>query len=516
MDALRRLRLVVIAVATLAAIAVPVPSALAAPVIGQPCPDSGYTGSTPSSDGQSASARPVILVHGWTGGRMSGTATQLQQMLGDRISTFTFDYSRWASHWATDVHIASCLADYVSSVSSAYRSAGGDGKVLMVAHSMGGLAIRYALDPRFAKNPVPAGTIASVVTLSTPYGGSPYGGSAFARFKEVAGHYLGGTDLPGTGAGDGGACLAEHSGSHVLPDACGGAFAPYYAAGVPVTQIAGSVSVNRTIFGFTAYSLPLGGDSIVPVSSSQGYLMGGPDATTPHGQHAFMGTDDCSIDQDVTRIVADPDIIAGLSKALAIEKLDTMTLDELDSNRLGPLEMAQDAFGLLADCSHIHISTDDAALQQVADALQTTLQQLSPGLPAGAVRLSDVRTDWSGDGPSGDPVSVRIGGRTEDQSTTQWMGCYDSPAWADYDLQGHTRLTGDLSLRDFAPTDLQVEVGVLVDGQVVKQFTLGQTPIPVDLRLPPGSQLRLQAQRVGGSCNSASEGDVVWGNGALA
>jgi pimeloyl-ACP methyl ester carboxylesterase len=414
MTALPRRRRLVVALAMLTAVTVPGPIASAAPIIGQSCPDGSYAGSTAPQQGQSGSRRPIILVHGWTGGAMSGTAAALNDGLGNRISTFTFDYSHWASHWATDAHIASCLADYISDVSTAYRSAGGDGKVLMVAHSMGGLAIRYALDARFAKHPVPAGTIAGVVSLSTPYGGSPFGGSAFARFKEVAGHYLGSADLPSAATGDGGACLAEHSGARPLPNSCGGVFAPYYPAGVTVTQIAGNVTIERKIFGFTAYSLPLGGDSIVPVPSSQGYLMSGPNAGTPRGQRTSTANDNCSIDQDVTRIVADANVISGLGKALAIEKLDSMTLDELNGNRLGPLEMAQDAFGLLGRCSHIHISTDAAAVQQVADALTMMLRALAvPAYrPYGNGRYDfscDVPADWppGREADNGDGLTVR-------------------------------------------------------------------------------------------------------------
>ena len=60
-----------------------------------------------------------------------------------------------------------------------------------------------------------------------------------------------------------------------------------------------------------------------------------------------------------------------------------------------------------------------------------------------------------------------------------------------------------------------MRVQVLVDGQSAAEYAVDADSSDVDLALPPGDVLRLEAQLSAGSCGSASEGYAVWGNGAL-
>src|ERR1044072_3922478 len=160
---------------------------------------------------------------------MTDAGRELARRLPGKINTFTFDYSHWAAYWAADAHIAPCLADYITKVSHAYSSAGGDGKVIVVAHSMGGLAIRYAMSKDSVAKPVPASVVPYVITLGTPQLGSPWGGTVASRLAEVLQHVSGHVLAAASGV-DGGKCLASHEKGAALPKGCGGG-APRAPAG---------------------------------------------------------------------------------------------------------------------------------------------------------------------------------------------------------------------------------------------------------------------------------------------
>ena len=66
---------------------------------------------------------------------------------------FLFDDKRYNTVWASDASIAACLADYIRQVSDLHRERGGNGRVFLVAHSMGGLAVRFALESGTAGSP---------------------------------------------------------------------------------------------------------------------------------------------------------------------------------------------------------------------------------------------------------------------------------------------------------------------------------------------------------------------------
>jgi pimeloyl-ACP methyl ester carboxylesterase len=116
---------------------------------------------------------PVILVHGFSGlpadflrsknGAPSMAAT-LEKMPG--VATVTFDYSKYALRWVTDPHIGPALAAAI--VCLAERSGH---HVMVVGHSMGGLATKYAQGQTVAGTRV-ASVIDRVVTIGTPYEGS--------------------------------------------------------------------------------------------------------------------------------------------------------------------------------------------------------------------------------------------------------------------------------------------------------------------------------------------------------
>ncbi|WP_326834886.1 hypothetical protein VSH64_08150 [Amycolatopsis rhabdoformis] len=151
-------------------------------------PDGSPVRITPDARGKFV---PVVMVHGWTGAathtddrggafshlidlaanQLTATRTsrsligQLQRDQGTAV--FTFDYHEYSARWVDDPHIGPALGDAIDCL---YRATGE--KVIVVAHSMGGLATRYALTHRGAAGADRAGEVSTVVTLGTPETGS--------------------------------------------------------------------------------------------------------------------------------------------------------------------------------------------------------------------------------------------------------------------------------------------------------------------------------------------------------
>ncbi len=144
---------------------------------------------TMSSDGRGQWV-PVVFVHGWTGrsthsptgkdkgafseridktssrvGEVNVTRSligQLQTVPG--VAPFTFDYHEHSGRWVSDPSIGPALGDAIDCLFD--RS--GSEKVIVVAHSMGGLATRYALGEDRDR----ADKVSTVVTFGTPNTGS--------------------------------------------------------------------------------------------------------------------------------------------------------------------------------------------------------------------------------------------------------------------------------------------------------------------------------------------------------
>lgn len=131
---------------------------------------------------------PVLLVHGWTGDPQIWTepSGSLQQRL-DRdphLYPLVFDYSDANLEWVTDPRIGSALADCISDLSAKSEDAGGVGRVVVVTHSMGGLAVREA-GSKVRDGHSVGEDIGLVINLGTPHLGS-----------WLAGHHLGRLGAP--------------------------------------------------------------------------------------------------------------------------------------------------------------------------------------------------------------------------------------------------------------------------------------------------------------------------------
>jgi len=120
---------------------------------------------------------PVLMVHGfnsnpevWTKPESTSMENALKTVEGVYILR-GFDYSTVHDQWVTDDNIGPKLARTIDCLAQASLKGGGKGKVIVVAHSMGGLAARFAASQTVNGRKV-ASEIGLVVTLGTPHLGS--------------------------------------------------------------------------------------------------------------------------------------------------------------------------------------------------------------------------------------------------------------------------------------------------------------------------------------------------------
>lgn|GEM_PF-2491557 len=224
----------------------------------------------------------VVLVHGfqsdattWTKAKPAMLAAVNDAEPG-QVYVRLFDYGPKSTQWVTNPDIGPALASFARCLSEASANAGGSGKVILVGHSMGGLAIRCALDAHCTTNPLEPGRVGLIVTVGTPNGGSQLRPGALADVADqLAGKLLLGlcdivqiangyewltktcqwlNALTVSPAG-----LAFTVGSPELT-----ALAPY-PSGIPVRAIAGAVTLPAVI-GLWQNPQPVG-DVVVSVKS---------------------------------------------------------------------------------------------------------------------------------------------------------------------------------------------------------------------------------------------------------
>jgi pimeloyl-ACP methyl ester carboxylesterase len=113
---------------------------------------------------------PVLLVHGFQGSPSNfaktiedgepSLATTLPALPG--VAVYTFNYSAWSHRWVTYPTIGPALARAITCL---YEATGQ--QVVVIAHSMGGLATRYAQAQVIEGTPV-SDALARVITIGTP------------------------------------------------------------------------------------------------------------------------------------------------------------------------------------------------------------------------------------------------------------------------------------------------------------------------------------------------------------
>ncbi len=332
------------------------------------------------ADGLVRQAHPVVLVHGWRGGPMGQTRTLLEERLPSGWQFLLFDYNRASGQWASAPAVAGCLAAYLDRVSDTHAAAGGDGVVYIVTHSMGGLATRFALAPKYGGIDNLGSRIGAVVTLATPHRGSPWGNSGLANLLNS---FM--LDAVPPGASAAGRCLAVHDAGRGLPDGC--APPPYMPATLPLMQqVEGAARIARTFFGVPAYDIVLGGDSIVTSPSASGYV--GSAAGDYPRTRVRIETVPCRSDWNA--LIAEAGArsrnpVIALTAALAQMKVDEAALEAVQNGTASPalVELIAVANAFMP-CSHIGIATSN-------EAIETTVHALEEGAAAVAGRAAQQR-----------------------------------------------------------------------------------------------------------------------------
>jgi pimeloyl-ACP methyl ester carboxylesterase len=115
---------------------------------------------------------PVVFIHGilstaaiWDGSSAGSIAGQAARMRG--ATAWTFDYGPENLDWVTNPAIGPAFATAISCLA---QSSGH--QVVIVAHSMGGLATQFAVSQPDPYGGMVADHVAEVITIGTPYQGS--------------------------------------------------------------------------------------------------------------------------------------------------------------------------------------------------------------------------------------------------------------------------------------------------------------------------------------------------------
>jgi pimeloyl-ACP methyl ester carboxylesterase len=137
----------------------------------QTCGGKDLVGSSPLQNGQV----PVLLVHGmlgspadWEKKELDGSASIAARVRKvDGVVVREFDYHQRALDWVSDPGIGAKLAEAVTCLSEATGR-----RVIVVAHSMGGLATQYAAALPDGHGGTIADHIGEVVAIGVPFNGS--------------------------------------------------------------------------------------------------------------------------------------------------------------------------------------------------------------------------------------------------------------------------------------------------------------------------------------------------------
>ncbi|HSW77846.1 MAG TPA: hypothetical protein VLG36_03550 [Candidatus Chromulinivoraceae bacterium] len=177
-----------------------------------------------------------------------------------------FDYKDNHFDWVTNDNIGPKLARTIDCLAQTSRKEGGPGKVIVVAHSMGGLAARFAANQTIDGRKV-ADELGLVVTLGTPNTGSPWA-TAFGDLPRAYCRLLVDNSLaPEQRMEQVSLCWASSALSAMREGSNELAQLPHFPDSVPVRAIAGQVTLYAQYL-FSDVKQPLSDDLIVPVNSA--------------------------------------------------------------------------------------------------------------------------------------------------------------------------------------------------------------------------------------------------------
>lgn len=221
---------------------------------------------------------PLVQIHGLNSDR------EIWDSMGGRLETVNddvfpvrFDYRQVHNEWVTHEDIGPKLARYIDCLAQASLDGGGNGKVILLAHSMGGLAARYAMSQE-----IDGRLVADAVDLVIPIA-TPHLGSDMAKLCEWL------RLMPQC---HGSAPLAMKPGSEEL------ASLPQFPDSVPVQAIAGDVTIHDKLFN-ADYTLDLNSDVVVGTDS----------ASAVYGEPAVDNADVFECDGQFSRFL---DVVMGV------------------------------------------------------------------------------------------------------------------------------------------------------------------------------------------------------------
>lgn len=352
------------------------------------CSVSGRTDFEPIPD----NATPVVLTHGWTGdiSDLKVLGEQLEQLVDGELDLRYFDYYAHSVRWAAEPQVADCLAEYIHKISAQAGQ-----PVIVVAHSMGGLAIRFASSPEYATQPVTSREVSEVVTIATPHRGSPWGGTMAAEAVQTWDIIQSYGAMPHRG--DAATCLARHDNEAFINTGC--AIAPYLPEGVNLTQVEGANKFSRKLFNYTLWTLDHRGDGIVLTDSATGYVdsAAGPG---PNGRHPTDRTVMCDeYDSDGKNAFAsllqdlDENLFSLWLKMLFSERA---TMDSINAGTLDEGSgTAWAAVAVASQCSHTNIVVHSDTAAHVAEVINRSIHE-APEPEEGWPDLSAFAGSWEG------------------------------------------------------------------------------------------------------------------------
>jgi len=126
--------------------------------------------------------QPIILVHGFNGGPKDtwnppNESDSMQKALNNLAGVYThfpddtFDYIKANTQWVTDPRSGPALRDRIACVAESSREAGGPGKVILIAYSLGGLVAKFASNLFDANDQPIANDIGYIIDIASPSGG---------------------------------------------------------------------------------------------------------------------------------------------------------------------------------------------------------------------------------------------------------------------------------------------------------------------------------------------------------
>lgn len=137
------------------------------------------------------SKTPVLLIHGFNSSKGMWDDVQIHSKVSmrkaldsieDAVVVEPFDYSNEAAdEWIDHPNVGPKFAQQIDCLARSSKKSGGNGKVIIVAHSMGGLVTRYAAGLQVGGREVHR-SIGLLITMGTPHKGSIV--PNYARFAD--------------------------------------------------------------------------------------------------------------------------------------------------------------------------------------------------------------------------------------------------------------------------------------------------------------------------------------------